>query len=244
MNRVVTIDKKSRIPVYVQVMDSVISQIEDGILVIDTKLPSERELCEIFDVSRTTVRQAMKELEKDGFVNTFKGRGTYVASRRFNQDMSSLYGFTQTMKQLGKKISTKLIEFTQIECDERVARKMKCAAGTKVFRFKRVRYADNEPMLIVTTHLPVKRFPDFDAESLITGSLYEMMTNTYNVTFTEAKETLQSVRVRADESELLHIKSGAPCMKIDRYTYEKDELIEYAIGIARGDKFEYNVTLR
>ena len=238
------VDKKSRIPVYVQVMDSIISQIEDGILNTEMKLPSERELCDLYDVSRATIRQAVKELEIDGFVQTFKGRGSFVASRRFNQDMSSLYGFTESMKELGKTISTKLIEFDQIECDERVARKMKCAVGTMIYRFKRVRYADKEPMLLVTTHLPCSRFPDFDSQRLITESMYAMMSNTYNVTFTSAKETLQSVTVRKDERALLQVGSNASCMKIDRYTYERDELIEYAIGIARGDKFEYNVTLR
>jgi len=70
------------------------------------------------------------------------------------------------------------------------------------------------------------------------------MTDTYSVIFTEVKETLQSVRVRDDEAELLHIEPGAPCMKIDRFSFEKDTLIEYAIGIARGDRFKYNVTLR
>jgi len=238
------VDKKSRIPVYVQVMNSIILQIEDGILLPEMKVPSERELCDIYDVSRATVRQAMKELERDGFVNTFKGRGTFVASRRFNQDMSCLYSYTESMKQLGKEISTKLIEFEKIICNESLARKMECATGTEVYRFKRVRYADNEPMLIVTTHLPCNRFPDFDQKRLINESMYSMLAGTYNVTFTEAKETLQSVRIRGDEGDLLQVKNGAPCMKIDRYTYEKDVLIEYAVGIARGDKFEYNVTLR
>jgi len=239
-----TIDKKSRIPVYVQVMDLIISQIEDGVLYIGSKLPSERELCDLFEVSRTTIRQAIKELEIDGFVHTYRGRGTFVESRRFNQDMSSIYSYTETMKKLGKTISTKLIEFAQIECDERVARKMKCTAGTKIYRLKRVRYADNEAMLIVTTHMPCERFPGLDADRLITGSLYTTMTDTYSVIFTEVKETLQSVRVRNDEAELLQVEPDAPCMKIDRYSFEKDKLIEYAIGIARGDKFEYNVTLR
>jgi len=240
---VVLLDKKSRIPVYVQVMDMIIAQMEDGVLLEEMKLPSERELCDIYDVSRTTVRQAMKELEKDGYVQTFKGRGTYMASKRLNQDMSSLYGFTESMKQLGKTISTKLVEFTQIKCDERLARRMHCAEGTDILRFTRVRYADNEPMLIVTTHLPSRRFPDFDAKRLVSESLYAMMADIYNVTFSEARETLRSVRIRGDEAALLQVEHNSPCMRIDRYTYEKDVLIEYAIGIARGDKFEYNVTL-
>jgi len=240
----VEIDKKSRISVYVQVMDSIIAQMEDGIWVEGMKLPSERELCSIYDVSRTTVRQAVKELEKDGYVHTYKGRGTYVASKRFNQDMSCLYGFTESMKQLGKTISTKLVDFTRTRCDERIARKMQCAEGTEVYRFTRVRYADNEPMMIVTTHLPCERFPGFDARRLVTESMYAMMTDSYNVTFSEARETLRAVRVRADEMALLQVEHNAPCMRIDRYTFEKGTLIEYAIGIARGDKFEYNITLR
>ena len=238
------IDKNSRIPAYVQVMDALIAQMEDGTLAEEAKLPSERELCDIFAVSRTTIRQAMGALESDGYVHIYKGRGTFVAAKRLNQEMSGLYSFTESMKRLSKMISTKLVAFEQIKCDERIARKMQCPIGTELFRFTRVRYADNEPMLIVTTHLPCKRFPNFSEEGLLTGSLYAIMRETYHVNFTKANETLQSVCVRADEAELLQVESDAPCMKIDRYTYEKETLIEYAVGIARGDKFEYNVELR
>ena len=237
------IDKNSRIPAYVQMMDSLIAQMEDGILPEEAKLPSERELCDIYAVSRTTVRQAMQALESDGYVHIYKGRGTFVAAKRLNQEMSGFYSFTESMKRLGKTISTKLVDFEQIKCDKRIARKMRCPVGTELFRFTRVRYADSEPMLIVTTYLPCKRFPDFHAEGLLTGSLYTIMRETYHVNFTKANETLQSVRVRHDEAVLLHVEPDAPCMKIDRYTFEKEALIEYAVGIARGDKFQYNVEL-
>ena len=237
------INKNSRIPAYVQMMDSLIAQMEDGSLSEEEKLPSERELCDIYAVSRTTVRQAMQELERDGYVHIYKGRGTYVAARRLNQEMSGLYSFTESMKQLGKTISTQLINFEQIKCDERIARKMQCPVGTEIYRFTRVRYADKDPVLIVTTHLPCNRFPNFDAEHLRTGSLYTMLTDSYKVAFSKARETLQSVRVRPAEVALLQVEPGAPCMKIDRYTFEKDALVEYAVGIARGDKFAYNVEL-
>ncbi|MCL2033837.1 MAG: GntR family transcriptional regulator [Oscillospiraceae bacterium] len=237
------IDKNSRIPVYVQMMDLLITQIEDGILEEENRLPPERELCDIYGVSRSTVRQAIQGLEKDGYVNIYKGRGAFVASKRLNQEMSGFYSFTEYMKKLGKTISTVLIDFSKIKCDERIARKMQCPAGADIFRFTRVRYVGKEPMIIVTTHLLCERFPDFEGERLVTGSLYAMMSEMYNVTFTRARETLQSVCARKDEAKLLQLKQGAPCMKIDRYTYEKDRLIEYAIGIVRGDKFQYNVEL-
>jgi len=235
---------ESRIPVYIQVMDSLIAQMEDGTIPDEMRLPSERELCDIYSVSRTTIRQALKELEKDGLVRTYKGRGTFATAKRINQDMSSMYSFTESMKRLGKKISTKLVDFSEVKCDGRTARKMQCNTGESIHRFTRVRYVDAEPIFIVTTNLPYKRFPDFDAKRLASESLYTMLINSYNVTFSEAKETLQSVCALRNEAELLQMKCGDPCMKIDRYTYEKGELIEYAVGIARGDKFEYNIKLK
>ncbi|MCL2865954.1 MAG: GntR family transcriptional regulator [Lachnospiraceae bacterium] len=238
------IDKSSRIPAYVQLMDLLIAQIEKGELAEGEKIPSERELCDMHEISRATVRQAVHELEKDGYLLIYKGKGSYVADRSLKQEMSGIYGFTASMKSLDKTVSTKLVDFSEVECDSRLARKMQCEEGTKVYRFTRVRYADNEPMLIVTTHLPCFRFPDFDATKLVSGSLYAMMREIHGVNFTRARETLKSVSVRSDEAELLQVQAGAPGMKIDRYTYEKEQLVEYAFGIARGDKFQYHIELK
>ena len=237
------IDKSSRIPVYVQLMNTLLKQIHNGTFNQEDQLPSERELCAIYGVSRSTVRQAIQEMENDGYVNIHKGKGTFVASNRLNQEMSGLYSFTEYMKKLGKTISTKLISFTQEKCDERIAQKMQCAVGVDLIRFTRVRYVDLEPVIIVTTNLLQERFPDFKEESLSANSLYTMMSESYNVTFTKVKETLQSVCSRKNEATLLQLKPMSPCMKIDRYTYENDLIIEYGVGIARGDRYQYNVEL-
>ena len=238
------IDKNSRLPVYIQIMEALISQIEDGLLPEGAKLPSEWELCEICSVSRATVRQAVQELEKEGYVNTYRGRGTFVAAKRFDQEASRLYGFTESMKNRGKTVSSKVIDFSKIQCDERLAKKMQCAVGTEVFRLARVRCADSEPILIATTYLPCARFPDFDIGRLASESLYTVMADMYGVTSPEANEILQIVSARDDEAVLLEVKPGMPCMKLDRYTFEKGVLIEHTVGIARGDKFQYSIVLR
>ncbi|MCL2400949.1 MAG: GntR family transcriptional regulator [Defluviitaleaceae bacterium] len=237
------IDKGSRIPAYVQMMNALIKQIQNGTFNQEDQLPSERELCAIYGVSRSTVRQAIQEMENDGYVNTYKGKGTFVASNRLSQEMSGLYSFTEYMKKSGKTISTKLVNFTKIKCDERISQKMKCDVGVDIIRFTRVRYVDQEPVIIVTTNLLQERFPDFKGELLSANSLYTMMSDSYNVIFSKVKETLQSVPARKNESALLQLKLNAPCMKIDRYTYENDTIIEYGVGIARGDKYQYNVEL-
>ena len=81
------IAKDNRTPLYYQLMDIIVEQIETGNLQEHDKLPSERELCEIHDVSRTTVRQTMQELEKEGYIYKKHGKGSFVSPRVFNQSL-------------------------------------------------------------------------------------------------------------------------------------------------------------
>ncbi len=94
------IDKTSRMPLYYQLMDIIIDMIDSGELVEDDQLPSERELCEIYDISRSTVRQAIQELEKEGYIYRVHGKGTFVSKEKFRQELLEFYSFTEEMKKL------------------------------------------------------------------------------------------------------------------------------------------------
>ncbi len=94
------IDKTSRMPLYYQLMDIIIDMIDSGELVEDDQLPSERELCEIYDISRSTVRQAIQELEKEGYIYRVHGKGTFVSKEKFRQELLKFYSFTEEMKKL------------------------------------------------------------------------------------------------------------------------------------------------
>lgn len=238
-----TIDKYSRIPVYVQLMNILMKQIENGSLGEDDQIPAERELCDKYKISRTTVRQAIRELEKERYIYIQHGKGTFVSPKNYKQELFGFYSFTEEMKKLGKKASTKVVEFEIIQCDKKIAQKMNKDIGDKIYRFTRLRFADGEPMMIVTSCIPYERFPDLSTEVVEKGSLYETFTSIYNVVFTKAKETLQSVSTGKEEAKMLQTKVGFPSMLIERTTYEKDEIIEYAVGIARGDKFKYDIKL-
>ncbi|NMB07943.1 MAG: GntR family transcriptional regulator, partial [Tissierellia bacterium] len=91
------IDKTSRMPLYYQLMDIIIDMIDSGELVEDDQLPSERELCEIYDISRSTVRQAIQELEKEGYIYRVHGKGTFVSKEKFRQELLEFYSFTEEM---------------------------------------------------------------------------------------------------------------------------------------------------
>lgn len=237
------INKNSIIPLYSQLVDEIVRQIDSSELLISSRLPSEREMCNIYGVSRTTVRQAIQELERIGCVVCIHGKGNFVTAPIMRQQLLTIYSFSEEMKKLGKVPSTKLISHRQIPCEAKVAEALHVETGTPIYQFDRVRLADNEPVIIVTTYLPVSRFPNFNAERLKTDSLYAIMAEEYGLMLTEVQESMQVVATRRYEANLLDTAIGDPAMMIRRKSFEGSNPIEYAVAIARGDKFKYEVVL-
>mgnify|MGYP000865792317 FL=1 len=237
-------DKDSRLPLYCQLMDIIIEIIEEGNLEENDQLPSERELCETYDVSRSTVRQAIQELEKEGYIYRIHGKGTFVSPEKFKQDLLEFYSFTEEMKKIGKTPSSKVLDFNIVECSEKLAKKMGIKGGDKVYIFTRLRLANDEPMMLETSHVPCSRFPGLTKEDLQQNAMYDIFMKRYNTIFTCAEEVFQSVLTREDEAELLQYIPGTPSMMIERTTHEKENIIEYTKSIARGDRFKYHVMLK
>lgn len=238
-----TVDKTSRLPLYYQLMDIIIDMIEKEDLKEDEQLPSERELCEIYDISRSTVRQAIQELEKEGYIYRVHGKGTFVSREKFSQELFKFYSFTEEMKKIGKTPSSTVLNFEIVEANEKIARKMKINPREKVYVFTRLRLANNEAMMLETSHVPYDRFPGITKEKLENNAMYDIFTKEYDAVFTGAEEIFQSVLTREDEAKLLEYFIGMPSMMIERITYEKDLIIEYTKSIARGDRFKYHVYL-
>lgn len=238
-----TIDKSNIIPLYYQLMNIIIHMIEEGNLREDDKLPSERELSDSYSISRSTVRQAISELEKEGYIYRIHGRGTFVSPRMFKQNLLRFYSFTEEMKKIGKIPSSKVLDFAIINCNEKLTKEMKLDSGKKLYVFTRLRLADNEPMMLETSYVPCSRFPGLTKELLEESPMYDIFKIRYNVSITSAEEIFQSVLTRENEAKLLKYNSGLPSMMIERTTYENENVIEYTKGIARGDRFRYSIIL-
>lgn len=237
------IKKGDRVPLYYQLMDIIINDINCGKYKENDKLPSERELCEIYDISRATVRQTILELEKEGYIYKQHGKGTFVSGERFKQDLLKFYSFTEEMKKLGKTPSTKVLDFEITRLNERTAKKMNMNEGDKIYKFTRLRLADNKPMIVETSHIPYNRFVGITREDLEREAMYDIFTKRYNAIFTKAEESFRPVLTRENEADLLQNAINSPSMMTERITFEGNNIIEYTISIARGDKFKYRVVL-
>lgn len=236
-------DRSGIIPLYYQLMDEIIRMIEEGNLEAHDQLPSERELCNNYNISRSTVRQAIQELENEGYIYRVHGKGTFISPEIFKQNLLKFYSFTEEMKKLGKIPSSKVLSFDIITCDEKLSRKMKLKQGDKVYCFTRLRLADLKPMMLETSFVPCDRFPGLTKEELESTPMYDIFMKKHNANFTKAEETLQPVLTRELEADLLEYKAGFPSMMIERVTYENGSIIEYTKGVTRGDKFKYQVVL-
>lgn len=238
-----TIDKKSRIPIYYQLVDIILKDIEEGKLKENSKIPTERHLCELYEISRATVRQAIGVLEKEGNVYRVQGSGTYVAEKKMEQELGSFYTFGDEVKKFGKKPSSKIIDYDIIVPSNKIAKKLGISEKDTCYKLVRIRCADDEAIMYEETYIPEKRCPNMKKEEIEKSSLYNLMKSKYKLKFDYANESFSVGVIENSESLYLNEKNGNPCMYLERTTYENMKVVEYTKSVIRGDKFKFTVKL-
>ncbi|EQB38046.1 MULTISPECIES: GntR family transcriptional regulator [Virgibacillus] len=236
-------DKLSKVPLYLQLMENLIKQIDEQTYQEHEKLPSERELCAMYNLSRITVRQALQELEREGYIYKLHGKGTFVSASTFNQHLVKLYSFTEEMRKLGKTPSTRVLSFKEIAVEDRLAEKMNVQPLDEVYQVVRLRLADDEALMYETSYLPKKIFPYLTKEQLMRAPMYDVFSRDYQVVVTRALEKFSATSLRETEAGYLEVTAQQPAMLIRRFAYHNEQLIEYTVSVARGDKFDYTVEL-
>ena len=234
-------------PLYYQIYDYYKNEIINENFIEGEALPPERELTLIFNVSRSTIRQALKKLEEDGFIYRLPGSGSFISHKTLKQDLSSFYSFYEEIKKIGKVPSSKVISSCIISPDKELTEIFKITStmtDTKILNIKRLRLVDGNPLIYEDTYLPVNRFQNFDVDLLNFTPMYTIFKEQYGGTFEKATESFFALIVENKEI-LKHLgyQRKSSCMLIKRITYERGEIIEYTVSYARGDKYEYKVTL-
>ena len=239
-----TIEEGS-VPLYQQLKNILKGQMLSGILKPGDQIPSESELCRIYGVSRITVRQAVRSLVDEGFLYRKQGKGTFVASPKLRRRLPKLYSFSEDMMELGLRPSSKLLEQTVIEVDEELAELLRLpSANRQVNKLVRVRMANDEPILIERTLIPVYLCPDLWKEDLERGSLYAILREKYGLLLDHAYETYEVGKIKKDEARSLGCRAGLPAFIIERFTYLRNEVpVELTRSVARGDRLRFTVKL-
>lgn len=236
------INKNSEIPLYSQLVEVLIENITQKMNPND-KMMSEREICQVFGVSRTTVRLSLAELENKGYVYKRHGRGTFVSgSIRERKNLMDSYSFTDHMRQLNKEPKTIVVTF-EIELVNLITAKlMGLKVGEEVYRLERIRLADNEPMMFEISYIPIYLFPGLTKERILVKPLYEIFKEDYGQTVKIADEEFSASIVSDDEAEMLDVQFFSACLRIQRTSYnQQNVVIEYTSSVARSDQYVYKV---
>ncbi len=233
------IDKTADTPIYWQVKESIREKIEAGLWTPGTLIPSEREFCEQFHISRMTVRQALGELVSEGLVVREKGKGTFVAQPRLRQRLTRLTGFSEDMQARGKQPGAVVLRLEAAPAKPAVARALGILPQEEVVVVERLRLADGEPVAIETSHLRFEGMRDLLAQPL-TASLYRLLADHFGVTPLRAEQEIEAARATAREEELLCLERGAPVLRNRRTTYDAQGCpFEYAESAYRGDRYTF-----
>lgn len=239
------IDFESAIPFYYQLQLYIEKKIKSGIWEPGQKLPSEMNLCDHFNVSRTVVRQALGELASDNLIETIKGKGSFVSSQKHAWHlMQSLQGFYEDAVGRGQRVKTKVLELEDVPVTSEIAEFLQLKPGELVTKMKRLRYADDEPLVVVTTYIPKKLCPDLVNVDFTDRSLYAYLQEEYGLVIVEGTRTIESVNASEELSNLLEVEDGAALSLLRSIGWLKDGTpLEYYVAWHRGDKSRFQVRL-
>jgi len=233
------IDKRSPVPLYVQLEALLWERIKSGEWKPDHRLPSEDELAREHGVSKITVRQALRDLAAAGLVRREQGRGTFVAAPRLEQGPRELTSFSEEMRKRGLRPSSLVLERDVIPAGPSVAEKLQLAESEQVFRLRRIRLADETPMGLQTAYIPSRLVPGIMDEDLAAGSLYEVLGRKYGLTPARAREIHSARLVAPEEARYLLTLEGSPALAAERVSFLPDgRPLELVYSVMRADRYQ------
>lgn len=232
------------IPLYYQLVNIIRRNITAGTLKPGDVLPSESEMCKNFDISRSTVRQAVSMLEDEGLVVRKQGRGTYVAQPKVNRKTEKVYSFTSEISSLGLTPSSKLVEYEVMEPTPDIMKMLKLdSPSTLVYKFSRIRYVDGEALMLETSFYPQYLYPHLTRPMLETHSFYSLLYE-QGVVPHEAVDSYEAVVLSRREAELLGCRPGSSAFAVQRVSHTEDgQVIEFTQSLIRGDRVKLDIRL-
>jgi GntR family transcriptional regulator len=238
------LDKSSVIPIYHQLYTILLDRIEDGEYKAHEQLPSENELCNNFQVSRSTAQKALQVLVDQGFAYRVQGKGTYISDKMITYSITASLSFSAEIIGLKKSPQSKLIHEEKVPASERIARKLKINKGDEIYSIQRVRFVDKIPMAIQTSYLPKKLVPGLIDYEFDEGSLFKTIKNNYGHEISDAHETLKAIRCDTYEANLLKLHEGDAVFLLERTTkLHSGKMLEFVRTILRGDKSKFSIEL-
>jgi len=240
-----TIDPYNVLPKYYQLASILRQKIEDGEWEPRSPIPSERQLEILYNVSRTTTREAIDHLVRQGYLYREHGRGTFVSPQKLQKGLMELTSFSEDLVKRGIMPGQLILGLDWVVPPPKILQKLELPAGTEVLCIKRTRLGDQTPIGLQTSYLALERSKTITREELeSSGSLYRILAEKFGIIPTEADETLEVTLATPEEASLLTIEPGSPLLLNERVLFSQTRTpVEYVKILYRGDRYRYYVRL-
>lgn len=215
--------------VYQNIINLLKNRLNSAIYNIGDLLPSEKELAELYDVSRNTLRKALKVLEEEGMIERRHGSGTYLRNKHFQASVTHLDSFTEIAKNEGKTPTSQILKFELQTASDEIANNLQVTLGEPVYYAKRLRLIDNIAMQVEETWLSASRFPDLTIAHM-KKSKFSYIENECGVKIMGCYESIQPILPSPEVAKLLHISALDPIIRMQTQAVDEQSTpIDYSI---------------
>ncbi len=227
---------------YAIIKTKIETEITSGIYKPGDALPTEFKLCHDYDVSRTTIRLALQQLELEGRIHKVQGKGTFVSKPKIHQSLTSVnQGFREQMIAQGLEPKTKVLSIKVIPAEASLAEHLNINEKDPVNQLIRIRYADEEPLQYETSYIPWRMAPGLVDEDCH-GSLFELLRLKFNIQIHRTLESIEPILISDHISKHMNISTGTPAFSVETTTYNNDQSpLEFSIAVFRGDRSKFTV---
>ncbi len=237
----------SATPVYLQVAHGLEARIRAGELPAGSALPAERDLASRLGVSRVTVRQALSRLAEQGLLERRHGSGTFVApagpSSPDTRTLGLLESFSEDIRARGQRPGARVLHFEQARPSPAEAMALALAPRQTVYRLRRLRTADTEPLAVEESTLPASRVGPLTAADVTDASLYALLSR-QGLTPHRAIRHLRAVNATPELAAALGVPEGSALIATERVSWTRDgQPIEFARAHYRGDRYDFVMEL-
>jgi GntR family transcriptional regulator len=239
------IDRNSPLPLYYQLKQILIAEIDQKGLLPGDRLLGDNLLCEKYGVSRTVVRQALADLKAADIVDRVKGRGTFVARRKAPVHLvQSMIGIFEDVSARGSQLRSDVRRLEIAPADKALADSLEIEIGDPVIVIERLRYVDDEPWVLTLTQIPYAIAPGLLNEDLSEQSIYSLLEDKYGVALKRGRRSLEGSVAGRSLARDLNIKTGSPIIILKGTSFDIDgRPVEDYVVYHRSDRirFEFEV---
>jgi GntR family transcriptional regulator len=230
------VDRSSPLPLWAQVREDITRRIRRGDF--DDAFPGENQLVEEYDVSRHTVREALRALRQTGLLEGGRGRPTRVTRQEISQTQGTLYSLFASVERAGHR-QRSIVRRLDVIADGTVATRLGLEESTPLVRLERIRLSDEQPLAMDRVWLPAQlAAPLLDADFTRT-SLYAQLEQRCGVRLTGGREQIRAVVPTPAERALLNIPEATAALLIDRIGEQRGRPVEFRQTLVRGDRFAF-----